>query len=505
MEKEADWGWTEHAVEMIPFGLLAGFYGEKEIRITKLSEEGFCFRVGTESEITKLQETFRICFFDLQQTRYQEITVTPATWRVEKRTEFYLSYAVAVRQEEYCFAVRKLLLEYDRYIRLKLQEDDSALEEQMTGYPADEDEVFAESFQQQINLWFDAGKEMPKQVQKQPESEMPEFALNLDHPRAYRQFLSQDLESLLAEYWKCYPSLQDWVQNRKVKRLYIGNAFCHLLFPEESMLFALLEKAKRNDLQVTLTFSYVREYQLQELQWLLENLQKWCTKEETRLEIEVNDWGMAEMLRYDLPNLIPCYGRMLNKRKKDPRMTYKKGNSELLRENSLNAEFYRRALEQNFRIHCFEWESCGYEQSFPERTAKLPAENHLHLPFYQTNTSQYCTLFSESEYGNRGRQHLLTDCDQRCERLTYLYPCHLRMVGRYNSLFGIDLRVLGQAGIVPYDPEKTEKFCRENHVERLVFSGIYYNEGTKALLTGYFRTDNGVKKDEDCSRTWFPG
>lgn len=487
MEKETDWGWTEHAVEMIPFGLLAGFYGEMEIRITKLSEEGFCFRVCAASEIIKLQEKIRICFYDLQQTRYQEIIVTPAAWMVEKRTEFFLSYAVAVQQEDYCFAVRKLFLEYDRYIRLKLEADDSTLAKQMSGYPADEDEAFAESFQQQMNLWFDAGKEavekkafkkggiqkaaekeVSEQVQKQPEPDMPEFALSLDHPRAYRQFLNQDPGSFLTEYLKCYPFLQDWVQNRKVKRLYIGNAFCHLLFPEEPMLFALLEKAKRNDLQVTLAFSYVREYQLQKLQWLLENLQKWCTKEETSLEIEVNDWGMAEMLRCDLPDLIPCYGRMLNKRKKDPRMTYKKGNPELLRENSLNAEFYRRALEQKFGIHGFEWESCGYEQSFPERTAKLPAENHLHLPFYQTNTSQYCTLFSESEYGNRGRQHLLTDCDQRCELLTYLYPCHLRMVGRYNSLFGIDLKILGQAGIVPYDPEKTEKFCRENHVERLV-------------------------------------
>ena len=43
MEQEL-WNWTESAVEMIPFALLAGFYKEKEIRITKLSEEGFCFR-----------------------------------------------------------------------------------------------------------------------------------------------------------------------------------------------------------------------------------------------------------------------------------------------------------------------------------------------------------------------------------------------------------------------------------------------------------------------------
>ena len=32
VEQEIKWEWTDSTVEMIPFGLLAGFYGEKEIR-----------------------------------------------------------------------------------------------------------------------------------------------------------------------------------------------------------------------------------------------------------------------------------------------------------------------------------------------------------------------------------------------------------------------------------------------------------------------------------------
>ncbi len=63
MERNTTWEWTKRAVEMIPFGLLAGFYGKKEIRITKLAEEGFCFRLCTASEITKLQEKLKLCFY----------------------------------------------------------------------------------------------------------------------------------------------------------------------------------------------------------------------------------------------------------------------------------------------------------------------------------------------------------------------------------------------------------------------------------------------------------
>ena len=483
MEKDTTWEWTDSAVEMIPFGLLAGFYGEKEIRITKLAEEGFCFR--TVSEIPRLQEKLRLCFYDLNQNRYQEIPVTPDAWRqMEARTEFFTSYAVAVQQEDYRRAVRTLLGQYDRYIRLKLEEDDSGMAEQLTGYPAKADEVFAESFQEQLTEWFgsktngmqdgcgkdeyDGRKEqIETRTEKKPAE--PEFALELDHPRVYTQFLNQRLDDFLTAYQARYPAFQNWMRGRKTDRIYIGNAFCHLLFPEKELLFALLEKANRESLQVTLTFSYVREYQIQETEELLQKLQQWCEKQKTKLEVEINDWAMADMLKGALPDLVPCFGRMLNKRKKDPRMTYKKSSRECLRENSLNAEFYQEYLSQEFGIQRLEWESCGYEQKFPDPAAKMKVENHLHLPFYQTNTSQYCTLYAGSAYGDRSVQHLLTSCDKRGEWRAYLYPQHLEMVGRYNSLFGMDHEILERAGIVPYDLEKTEKFCKQNYIGRLVF------------------------------------
>lgn len=481
VEREINWEWTDSAVEMIPFGLLTGFYGKKEIRITKLAEEGFCFR--SVEKFCGLEKSFRFCFYDLRQSRYREIPVIPVAWRTEQKTEFFTSYAVAVQQEDYRKAVRALFCQYDRYIRLKLEEDDSDLAEQMTGYPAKEDDLFADSFQEQMVEWFgtecmereEIKQERVKQagkgleiLQSDANRTEPELALELDHPRAYTLFLQKSTEEFLEDYQERYPVFRDWLQGRNVNRFYIGNAFCHLLFPETEQLFALLEKAEKELLQVTFTFSYVREYQLVQTEKLLEKLSQWCRKENRKLEIEVNDWAMADMLKSDFPELIPCYGRLLNKRKKDPRMAYKKGNVKLLQENNLNAKFYLKYLEQEFGIRCFEWESCGYAQKFPEPAAGRSVEHHLHLPFYQTNTSQYCTLYAGSVFGDRGRQQLVTGCDRRCEWQTYLYPRHLDMVGRYNSLFGKDPEILMRTGIAPYDAEKTKEFCRENQVKRLV-------------------------------------
>lgn len=80
-------GVTDSAVEMIPFGLLTGFYGKKEIRITKLAEEGFCFR--SAEKFCGLEKSFRFCFYDLRQSRYREIPVIPVAWRTEAENRIF--------------------------------------------------------------------------------------------------------------------------------------------------------------------------------------------------------------------------------------------------------------------------------------------------------------------------------------------------------------------------------------------------------------------------------
>lgn len=218
--------------------------------------------------------------------------------------------------------VRMLFGQYDRYIRLKLAEDDGGLAEQMTGYPAKEDEIFADSFREQMDAWFGNGKnrencEGTEQAETWKYAVMePALALELDHPSVYTQFLKQSIDEFLTDYQERYPVFQDWFRERKVERIYIGNAFCHLLFPEETTLFSMLDKAYKLGLKITVTFSYVREYQLKHMEKLLKKLEQWCREENTKLEIEVNDWAMADMLKYSLPDLIPCYGRMLNKQEK---------------------------------------------------------------------------------------------------------------------------------------------------------------------------------------------
>lgn len=123
----------------------------------------------------------------------------------------------------------------------------------------------------------------------------------------------------------------------------IPSATC--FFQRKTSCFSFL-KSQKESLQVTLTFSYIREFMLENTGQLIEKLENWCEENKVILEIQVNDWAMAEMLK-GKSLLVPALGILLNKRRKDPRLHYKTGTMEqigadadkYLSENNLNADF----------------------------------------------------------------------------------------------------------------------------------------------------------------------
>ena len=129
--------------------------------------------------------------------------------------------------------------------------------------------------------------------------------------------------------------------------------------------------------------------------------------------------------------LVPCMGTLLNKRKGSTD-GIQAGRDRIFSGEQPECGIYRTYLRDTFGIRRYEWESCGYRQQFPE------GKNSIHVPFYQTNTSQYCTLYAACKNGERGKQELPESCPGYCREKVFLYPKHLKMVGRYNSLFALD-------------------------------------------------------------------
>lgn len=456
-EKEiSQWPW----ISMLPFGILAGYWGKREVRITAISEYGFQTRLAAPATAEQKNAPWELAFYDQKTAFYQRILLRDATFLQEKEEDFNVVYTFATEQEDYRNAVQHLALQYSQYIRWKMEDDDAALAEQMTGYPAEQDAFHLESLEEQKKVWFSGiGKETFVTLQNGfVGSEQPgqpiELALELDRPEWYEAYLSMESAVFFDAYFR-----KNQIPDPPIfhpDRLYIGNAFCPHLAPTEEELFALMDKACRESFSITLTFPFLLEENLSETQQRLHRLAEWCERKNKTVELVVNDWGTAHLATH-FPVFSICLGILLNKRKKDPRMAYKLGDRTLFEKNSVHAAFYREYLKAEFRIERYEWESCGNTG-----TGKFPeGKNSMHLPFYQTNTSQYCPLYTACTKGSRSAQMPVRECPRFCEKQAFLYPEHLRMMGRYNSLFGMNLTVL-------QDPETIGKMYGLRGIDRIV-------------------------------------
>lgn len=203
---------------MIPFGLLGGFCDHLEIRITGLSEEGFSFRVPEKIEKAACLE---ICFFDFSADCYRKVQLAEKEreMKLTEETPFFFIYSVWTKNGEYREQVKRLVTDYDNYISLKLAGDDAYLSEKMIGYPAELDEVYAESFEEQKKEWFSSGgdgrkdcfceKKGQEEIWKKQSSSDDfeeglefEFALTIDRPELYNDFLQKDGTTFCHDYWK---------------------------------------------------------------------------------------------------------------------------------------------------------------------------------------------------------------------------------------------------------------------------------------------------------------
>ncbi|MGN0144063.1 MAG: hypothetical protein ACI398_03720, partial [Clostridium sp.] len=126
-------------------------------------------------------------------------------------------------------------------------------------------------------------------------------------------------------------------------------------------------------------------------------------------------------------------------------------------ENSLNSQFFSEYLK-SLKICRYEYENCGYRMNIAE------GNHSLHMPFYVTNTSQYCTLYAMCTNLDRGKQKLVKSCPKYCEEYVFAYPEHLKMVGRYNSLFAFDDTLLK-------NQEELEYYIN-NGIDRIVLNFI---------------------------------
>lgn len=441
-------------VELLPSGLITCLLNSKEVRIMKISPEKLTIRLAQEvKEINEL----KVIFYVFDENRYKEITIEKYNLINKGKHEFYVTYVFSIKDEIYLQNVRNAFNNYTRYIRLKAYSDDNDFSNEMVGYPSEKDYDFYEDYISQkqecmANLNYDSfNYRILNSV---------ELAINVDNYELYNKYLNEDIETFMSNYLKDNFIEKHKLMYKNISRIYVGNEFCHNLFPSKRMLIDIIKKANNEGLEVTICFTYVRECYIDKIKSIINEIYNWCNENNKKIEIVINDWGMLKVVENKQDYLTLCLGVLLNKRKKDPRYIYKNGyneNKALIGDNSLNSKIFSEFLKDN-NINRFEYESCGYKLN-------IAKGNHtLHMPFYVTNTSQYCTLYAKCTRMNRGRQKLVMGCPMYCKDYIFSYPKHLKMVGKYNSLFSFDDTLL-------HDSKKLEQYINEG-IDRILLNFI---------------------------------
>lgn len=416
---------------MIPFSILSGQLltegnNIQEISILDVSRIGFPFRVP--KSFHKSWDAIRLQFYCRKDSAYREVVLRDVFCEMQQETEFFVVYRVETNQPDYKAAVTQLMAEYSQYISLKLEEDAGTLAQTWAGYPAQMDDVFAPHWDAQRHDWFSGMQ--PDAAWRACIPKLPPLAVALDRPELWEKYIALPDSEFFAWYWALHGLGKHPISRMPVRYVYVGSAYCPRLFPQPQALCRLVHKARRENLQPVLVTSMLREHDVPRAQDWLRHLP------EQRMELVCNDWGMMELVKQ--AGHVPVCGTLLNKRRKDARLAYKTGmaaHRDQLRQTAVQASFYRAWLRRTYGVETISFEACGY---VPDLTPNAD----VYAPFYQTNTAGHCTLYAVCHNGSRGRQTAEDDCPQYCRERVFLYPDHLHMIGRYNSLFGADLRIL---------------------------------------------------------------
>lgn len=434
-------------LELVPSGLITCILNNIEVRIIKISKEKI--EIRTADKVKDFNE-IKIEFYIFKENIYKEAILLDYEIIEERCEEFQYVYEINIRDNNYSKLVEESFKNYYEYIKLKVYGDDNEFSKEMVNYPYEKDYDYYDDYAQEKKQWMSEIKHN--------NIDNVELAISLDNHNLYKLYINNNIDEFKSLYYKENYLEDSTLINKYISRLYVGNEFCHNLFPDEKLLMKIIHKAWAENLNVTLSFTYIRECYIEKTKKIIEKLYSLCVENKKAIEVVINDWGMLQVIKDKNDFLVPILGVLLNKRRKDPRYMYKKGYEEdkdLMAKNNLNSNLFGEFLLDN-NISRFEFESCGYDILIPK------GSHSLHLPFYVTNVSQYCPLYAMCHNGDRGKQILVDQCPKYCEEYVFTYPKHLKMIGRYNSLFAFDDTILS-------DSKRLDNYLN-NGIDRLVFN-----------------------------------
>lgn len=408
-----------------------------EISVKDLSADGFTFRLtheDAEALVACPPCRIRCVFrglghlseaepgsFSLLREEDEEDAVC---WRVYSEEKTFISFMRAVMQD---------ILTYET---LKNTCSDAAVSLHYTRLPAFAKSRFPTDFHtwrsslfaslRADTAWADAAAELP-------------LFWSFSFPETVDRFLALPFPEFAARYFGEAGLSAHPVSRLAPVGLCVGNMFCPGLFPCRDKLFSLLRRASDLSLKVLVSFPPVPEERFDFFAEILSALA--ALPEQEQPELLLNDWGVAQFITKRYPDCFTLTaGPLLAKRVKDPRTRWRLPEEIPPVFSPADGPEFRRLLA-----------SLAFRGILLESDGRLPSASPgdtVSFPFYQLSTATRCTLHAVCAHGARGLQPENDPCERECTHACFVYDPSLGIIGRGNSLFAADTRLLSDASVL---------------------------------------------------------
>lgn len=309
----------------------------------------------------------------------------------------------------------------------------------MEHYQYSDDKNICKNIEEQKRYWYDFQNSkvtLPTNV---------ELAFVVSEYKIYKDVLKYGFRQ---EFRKCLEDVNiDKIKffDKEISHVYIGNDFCINLFPDDEMLSKLLNLAYDEKLGITISYPPLVEQRLEQTKRVVKSLKEFCQQKQITIEFVINDWGMIQLLKEEEINCFKLVlGRLLNKRKKDPRMKNRMGYENYKQEfgrNNICSEPFGKIMDKYSITRC-EFEATQFFNEIPK------GKHTLHFPFYQTNTASNCLIYANCKNKSVIQQEYPEHCPHYCSEFYFSFPKHLNVIGKNNSLFVFDKNIFLKQEVV---------------------------------------------------------
>lgn len=476
---------------------------EKEyltFNVIELSTEYFSFRVP-KGKIFDKNKIYSIIlnFWDFKLNTYDDIILNAAfdDFYVDAIdfSEKYYDYIIIKTDKHKDYAC-KFTKSYMNYIDLKLYYDDSYLAFKLCKYPADSDDDYFDTYKDNLNYYANyiaenwdenIAENCNKNCNDNNDENSEEnfynmnfkwlnnICITLSDDFSRELFLKYSFDEFKYRYFEYVKFLKHPLSKTNIKKIAIGNQFCENLVPDSTYIRSFIDKCIDYRKVPILMLPPISQDKIEHFTKLIDEVllfvkayEKYCKNagEEAYEKSCVNDNMKSGVMNdmksggiYDVKDYVKGYKRFADGESFECKLEIIVNDVGMLEYILDKVDNEKSSISQCLRVivkkgvlfnkHLKDTRGMYIDKSnFCENSSKSDivnldySDNICFVPYFQISTGTHCPLFATIRNKMRGKQVNVCDCLGYCKEINFIYPKHLNMIGRYNSIVGVNLKSL---------------------------------------------------------------